>query len=108
MMVLTESAAVRAARRWGVPDEGVEKLRRWKRRGMTDADKQVYEEYRTRFEMGRAFIEIALAHGLNPGTLRRRYYRQKKTIVQALSVGRSSRDLVEVKRNDDGVWTMHE
>jgi hypothetical protein len=104
MMVLTEAAAVQAAKRWGLNEEGVARLKRWKRLGMTDEDRRVYHEYRTRFECGRGFIEIALAHGINPGTLRRRYYRRKMTINQALIAGRGiERDLVEVHRRDDGL-----
>lgn len=107
MKVLTVEAAVRAAMKRGADDRAVERLRRWKKRGMTDDDRKVYEIYRRNWNCGRGFIELALSHGVNPGTLRNRCHRRGMTINKALRFDSShahDSELVEVRRREDGLW----
>ena len=108
MMVLTTEAAVRWARGVGADDRAVARLERWKERGLTDDEKRLYGEYQRRFQMGRGFIELALSHSVNPGTLRQRYHRRRTDINECLRFvpkvrAMNSRDLVRVRRRE-GRW----
>ena len=102
MMTLSMGSALRWAKDHGADERAMRRLRRWKAAGMTDAEKAVYEDYRTRFAMGRGAIELALAHGLNPGTMRQRVHRRGMDINDALRAKSPTRpDLVRVKRRDE-------
>jgi hypothetical protein len=83
---LSVDEAMRQAKALGADDEVIARLRSWKARAMTSSDRRSYRQYLERFAMGRAWIEMALAMGINPGTVRMRYYARGYTLNQALKI----------------------
>jgi hypothetical protein len=107
MKMLALDDAVAAARKMGADEHAVKRLKAWRRRGATDGEIEAYRAYQRKWQMGRVRIELAISHGMSPGTLRQRMSRGM-TLNDALRTPvvarRGMGTLVEVRRGVDGRW----
>jgi len=109
MKMLEIDDGVVKARALGASDEQIGRWKSWRKRGATDAEVKMYRTYHRKYQIGRMRCELALAHGMSPGTLRQRQSRGM-TLAQALRKpvvsGSDTRGnkLVDVRRGSDGRW----